>query len=97
MNHDLRSRVAAEYDLSTADALWLTLFEQACRTEETIRQLEDLVASDGLLSPGSKGQTRIHPAVQELRAQRAAYARLLIQCGLDDHTTSRTARYRGRG
>jgi phage terminase small subunit len=93
---DLRSRVAEEYDIDTADPLWREMLEQACQTEQTILELEALVRSDGLVSTGSRGQVRVHPAVAELRAQRAAYARLLIQLGVEP-TTARTARHRGRG
>jgi hypothetical protein len=84
------------YDLETADPAWLEVFETACSSLETIHQLEALVVSDGLLSTGSTKQTVIHPAVVELRHQRAAYAKLLTQLGLDDgHETfqQRQTRY----
>jgi hypothetical protein len=42
------------------------------------------VRSDGLVTTGSKGQVTIHPALVELRHQRAAFARLVSQLGLPD-------------
>jgi hypothetical protein len=85
----LKDRIASEFDLSTADCLWLELLDQACDAEEMILQLEALIASDGLLATGAAGQTRIHPAVVELRAQTAAYARLLAQLDISDEETFR--------
>jgi hypothetical protein len=80
----LRDRIAAAYDLDTAEPAWLELLDVAQATERTIAELEALVASDGLVTTGSTGQVRVHPAVAELRHQRAAYARLLADLGLDD-------------
>ena len=79
--------------------MWLALLDQAEAALDTIHELEAVVRSDGLLSSGSKEQVRIHPAVLELRQQRAAYARLLVQLGVDEQETqsqrqSRIARKR---
>jgi hypothetical protein len=92
--NDLRKRIEAEFDLPTAEPVWLELYETAAATCDTIRDLEALIASDGMLSTGSKGQVTIHPAVAELRTQRAAYARLLIQLGIagDDQRRDRAQR-----
>jgi Phage terminase, small subunit len=86
---DLRKTVEEAYDLETADAAWLGIFEMACATEDTMAELEALVKSDGLLSTGSKNQTVIHPAVIELRQQRAAFARLLVQLSLNEEDAAR--------
>lgn len=80
--NDLRA-LAEGFDFEDATPPFVELFETACRTLDTIHDLEALVASDGLVTRGSKDQTTIHPAVVELRHQRAAYARLLEQLGLD--------------
>ena len=82
--NDLRKRIEAEFDLSSAEPSWVEVYEVACATLDTVRQLEDLVRSDGLVTTGSKGQVTIHPALVELRHQRAAYARLVSQLGLPD-------------
>lgn len=82
--NDLRQRVEEAFDTSTAEPSWIEVFETACATLDTIHELEALVASDGLVTTGSKQQTVVHPAVVELRHQRAAYARLVQQLGLPD-------------
>lgn len=56
--NDLRARVEAEFDLSSAEPAWVETYEVACQTQDTIKQLEALVISDGLVTTGSKGQTR---------------------------------------
>lgn len=86
--NDLRKRVEAEFDLTSAEPSWIEVFEVACSTLDTILQLEALVASDGLITVGSKQQTVVHPAVIELRRQREAYARLVSQLGIPDRPRS---------
>jgi len=90
--NDLRARVEATYDLASASLAWRETYETACRTLDTIRELEDLVRSDGLVSTGSTGQTVIHPALVELRQQRAAYARLVKALDLADDDRQETRR-----
>jgi phage terminase small subunit len=91
--NDLRKRVESQLDLTTADPSWVEVYETAWAVADTIKELEDLVRSDGLITAGSKGQTTIHPAVVELRHQRSAYARLVRELGLPDkrsyHASSR--------
>jgi phage terminase small subunit len=82
--NDLRKRVESQFDLDTAEPAWVEVFETACATLDTVRELEDLVRSDGLITTGSKGQVTIHPALVELRHQRQTYARLVQQLGLPD-------------
>jgi hypothetical protein len=84
----LRKRIEAEFDLSSAEPSWVEVYEVACATLDTIQQLEALVASDGLLTSGSKGQVAVHPAVVELRYQRQSYAKLVSQLGLPDRPRS---------
>lgn len=82
--NDLRHRVESQFDLSTAEPSWVEVYETACSVLDTIQQLEALVASDGLVTSGSKGQVTVHPALVELRHQRTAYARLVRELGLPD-------------
>jgi hypothetical protein len=65
--NDLRKRVEAEFDLTSAEPSWIEVFEVACSTLDTILQLEALVASDGLVTSGSKGQTTIHPGSRPVK------------------------------
>lgn len=46
-------------------------------TADRIEELDRLVERDGLMVAGSKGQSRLHPAVQEARMARAELSRLL--------------------
>lgn len=89
--NDLRKRVESQFDLSTAEPAWVEVYETACAVLDTIQQLQDLVASDGLVTTGSKGQVAVHPALVELRYQRAAYAKLVSQLGLPDKPRSHHA------
>jgi P27 family predicted phage terminase small subunit len=58
------------------------LLTQACRTLDTITELERAAADDGTMITGSAGQPVLHPAITEIRLQRTAFARLLDQLGL---------------
>ena len=84
---NLRERVEDQLDLDEADVVWLSLLDTACAAEKTINDLELIIASDGMLSTGSTGQTIVHPCVAELRQQRAAFAKLLQALGLDEVQT----------
>jgi hypothetical protein len=57
------------------------LLTQACRTLDTIADLERAAADDGTMITGSAGQSVLHPAVAETRLHRLALARLLDQLG----------------
>jgi hypothetical protein len=80
----LREAVAGVLNLDDGDPVWLALLEQACAAADGVAALESLVASDGIVTPGSRGQVVIHPAVPELRQARAALAKLLLQLGVSD-------------
>ena len=58
----------------------------ACKTADMIERLESAWVDAGcpMVSTGSMGQEVIHPLVGEIRAQRAAHARLLAQLKLPD-------------
>jgi phage terminase small subunit len=70
-----------EYDLTDAERVLLV---EVCATLDVIEALAAVVAAEGTVAEGSKGQTVVHPAVRELRAQRAALGRLLGQLELED-------------
>jgi hypothetical protein len=53
-----------------------TILKEACRTADSLDDLQALLDSDGLMSSTSQGP-RVHPALVELRQQRIAFARLL--------------------
>ncbi len=60
------------------------ILEAACATADVLDHLDRVVASEGVMSTGSKGQPVVHPAVQEARQQRLALGRLLAQLALPD-------------
>ncbi|MCI0583165.1 MAG: hypothetical protein L0227_09800 [Chloroflexi bacterium] len=66
--------IAAKYD---PDLLETTVLAEACRTLDRLAELRELLERDGLVVAGSKGQSRLHPAIAEERAARLALARLL--------------------
>lgn len=57
------------------------MLRSACRHRDIIDRLESLL-NDGLMTTGSTGQQRLHPAVGELRQARIALSRLLLDLGL---------------
>ena len=75
--------VTADYDLERGEA---ELLVEIVRTMDVIEALAAAVESDGLMVEGSRGQRRMHPALAELRGQRAALARLLGLLGLPDES-----------
>lgn len=67
------------------------LIERARQTAELIAQLEGVVTQEGAMSTGSAGQRIVHPAVPELRQQRALLMRLLGQLNFGDTSSSISA------
>lgn len=67
-------RVVAEYDLADDE---VELLAEAVHTMTEIDDLRARLEVDGLTVLGSTGQTRVHPAVNEIRQHRMALARLL--------------------
>jgi hypothetical protein len=57
------------------------LLVELCRTADQLDELQKIVDRDGVLSDSSQG-VRAHPALQELRQQRIAFARLVTALGL---------------
>ena len=62
----------------------LELLAEVCRTLDEIDALAAAIARDGPTVPGSAGQTRTHPAINEVRQHRLALGRLLAQLALPD-------------
>ena len=79
-------RVVHETWLIDADETELLV--ETCRQLDVCEALAAVVARDGVLSVGSTGAVRAHPAVAELRAARLALARLVAQLDLPDVTGS---------
>lgn len=59
------------------------LLRGACRAADVIAALERAVKRDGEVVKGSKGQTRLHPALTEARMQRDLQAKLLAKVELE--------------
>lgn len=74
-------QVTADFDLSDAET---GLLAECCRLLDEVEALRSAVEVDGVTVPGSKGQTRAHPALAELRQHRLALGRLLAQLALPD-------------
>lgn len=70
--------VTADLVLDAHESLLLT---QLCRTADQLDELQAIVDRDGVLADSSQG-VRAHPALQELRQQRVAFARLIAALGL---------------
>lgn len=60
------------------------LLTEVCRLLDTCDRLQAALDADGVTTRGSTGQTRVHPAVGELRGARLALGRLLAQLRLPD-------------
>lgn len=65
------------------DARERYLLERACRCADELAELDAAIDRDGPISQGSRGQPRIHPALQEARALRLVQLRLLAAIKLD--------------
>ena len=87
----LWARILAVYDLAEQET---PILVAACTTQDVIARLETLVAVEGDTVAGSTGQTRIHPALTEARAQRLVLAKLLgsLSLPVDEVGPPRTAR-----
>jgi hypothetical protein len=75
------------------------LLLEVCRLMDECEALRQAVADDGTTVAGSNGQTRVHPAIGELRQHRLALGRLLSQLALpdqDDETLPTPLQARGR-
>jgi hypothetical protein len=72
-----------------------TLLRQACRVADLCADLQATVDAEGPLTTTRLGETKTHPAVVELRNQRALLARLIVALrvplGDQEQSTPRTA------
>lgn len=68
------SDVPADWELDSRD---LTSLAVACHATDRAMQLEKCVSADGPMVVGSTGQPVVHPAIAEIRQQRALAAQLV--------------------
>lgn len=73
------------YDLDARDHPVLL---ELCRTLDEIDSLKATLDADGVMSEGSNGQPREHPAMAGLRAHRLTLDRLLVRLALPDEQGS---------
>jgi hypothetical protein len=71
--------IVDEFEPSSSE---LEMLAEACRTLDELDELRRSVAADGATVVGSRGQTRVHPALGELRQSRAELRRLLDALGI---------------
>lgn len=93
------TRVSKALDLDDADVVWLQLLDEVCAQLDLVERIEANVADRPLTTTGSTGQEKPDGLLAELRQQRLALSRLLLQLGIDDKETqsqrqSRVARKR---
>lgn len=62
----------------------VAVLQAACRQADDIARLEAVLKSEGASAKGSKGQSRLHPAIPELRQARLALVRMLASLDLPD-------------
>jgi hypothetical protein len=74
-------RVTTTYELSEAE---FVVLEQVCRTLDLISEIQAVLDRDGSTVTTASGALKIHPHVPELRQQRAALGKLLVQLALPD-------------
>ena len=76
---ELRARIMTEYEHhgSEPDAREVETIARAGAIADTIAILETVLETDGPTTIGPSGQTLLHPAIAELRAQRSALHRFL--------------------
>ncbi|MGY1730143.1 P27 family phage terminase small subunit [Geodermatophilus sp. SYSU D01045] len=89
-------QAVASYELSESE---LSLLTEVCRLLDECEELRQAVTRDGTTVAGSTGQTRVHPALGELRQHRLALGKLLAQLALpdeDDETLASPLQVRGR-
>jgi hypothetical protein len=83
----LWSAVTKLYDLEPHHGLALA---SACRAADMVTRLEGLL-TDSLMVTGSTGQSRLSPAVAELRQHRLALSKLLVDLALPAETIAEVA------
>ena len=74
-------RAVETYELTDTE---LSLLVEVCRLLDECEALRGAIDEQGTTVLGSSGQTRVHPALGELRQHRLALGRLLSQLALPD-------------
>ena len=85
--------VLTDYELDEHET---TILREACRTADSLDDLQALLDVEGLMSESSQG-ARVHPALVELRQQRVTFARLLTALRIPTGETSAIGRTQHRG
>jgi hypothetical protein len=82
-----------EYELDRHEE---TLLREACRTSDSLDDLQALLEAEGVMSESSQG-VRVHPALVELRQQRVTFARLLtaLRIPTGEHADAGRTQVRG--
>ncbi|WP_053062085.1 hypothetical protein [Rhodococcus sp. ARP2] len=75
------SKDGEKWEWDSREVALLALIESQA---DTIEKLDQTITEDGLTATGSTGQTRLHPAVTEVRLARSALAKLLAQLQLPE-------------
>ena len=83
--------VLNDYELDEHET---TILREACRTADSLDDLQHLLEVEGLTSESSQG-VRIHPALVELRQQRVTFARLLTSLRIPTGETVGRTQARG--
>lgn len=89
----LNEALPDDWEWSERDAAFLDLIEE---TADRIAEFESVIAVEGVMARGSRGQPIVHPAAQESRHARAELARLLDKLNLppdEDDAPVKSARH----
>lgn len=78
---DIHRQLVEEAELTERETAILL---QACKQADDLARLEEAVESGGVEVPGSMGQTRLNPALIELRQGRIVLMRLLGELDLSE-------------
>ncbi len=78
-------KLLATYDFAPRE---LALLHELARSLDRVDEVRAIVATDGAVVTGSRGQTVAHPLLAEERAHRVIVARLAAQLDLPDATTA---------
>lgn len=73
--------VTSTYDLRTDE---LALLAEMARLLDDLAMMREVLAADGPMVAGSKGQRRPHPILAEMRGSRLLLVRFASQIGLPD-------------
>jgi P27 family predicted phage terminase small subunit len=83
--------VAADWELDAKD---LQLLAEACRTADTLNNLEKAVKREGATVQTESGRSLVHPAIEQSRKLRDTQAKLLAAIELEPPDADAAARSR---